>query len=73
MDILQKAKDAVALIAQGRAALAEVVDTIRDAKAAVSTHSVVAIDALLEQERVENRATNEAVTDAIADFRSRHP
>lgn len=71
MDLLKKAQDAIALIAQGRAALAEVADAVSDGRAAIAADTVEEIDALLEVERIENRATNDAITTAIADFRAR--
>jgi hypothetical protein len=72
MDWLQKARDAVAIIAEGRKALGAVVDAVKDGKAGIDADTVGEIDALLEQERVENRATDAAITDAVARYRERH-
>lgn len=72
MDLLQKAKDAIALIQQGREALAGVVDAVKDGKAAIDADTLGELDGLLEQERVENRQTNAAIQDAISRYRERH-
>lgn len=72
MDYLQKAKDALALIKRGREALGGIVDAVKDGKAGIDADTIGEIDGLLEQERIENRETNEAITDAIAQFRARN-
>ena len=72
MDLLQMAKDGLALVQEGRKALAQVVDAVKDGKAGIDAKTIDEIDALFEKERVENRATNEAVVDAIAAYRQRH-
>lgn len=72
-NLIQKVKAALAIIAEGRGALGEVMDTIKDGKAGIAADTIGEIDGLLEQERIENRATNEGITDAIADFRRRFP
>lgn len=73
MDLIQKTREALAMISEGRQALGQVVDALKDGSAALSAATVGEIDGLLEQERVENREANAAVTDAIADFRRRNP
>lgn len=65
MDILARAREALALIQQGRTALAGIADAVSDGKAAIDADTKAELDALLEQEREETRAAHRRLDDAI--------
>lgn len=67
MNVLEAATKAIALIAEGRAALDGIRDAIKDGSAAVKTNDLDELEALLEQEKVETRAAHDALAAAIAD------
>lgn len=70
MDIAERIEQARALIKQGRDALTVIADSIKDGALAASATTAAEIDAMLELERVENRAAYKSVKDAIADYRA---
>jgi hypothetical protein len=72
-DLLAKARSAMDLIREGRQALGAVVDAVKDGKAGIDAATIGEIDALFEQERIENRQTDAAIKDAIAAYRQRNP
>jgi hypothetical protein len=49
------------------------VDAVKDGKAGIDAATIGEIDALFEQERIENRQTDAAIKDAIAAYRQRNP
>lgn len=56
MDILERARAALALIQQGRQALSGIADAVSDGKAAIDAQSKAELDGLLAQERQETQA-----------------
>ena len=66
MDIAKAIADASALFAQGREAVAKIVDAVNDGKVAVDAKTQADLDALLAQEQAETAAAHQALQDAIA-------
>lgn len=67
---MERAKEAMKAIAQGREALAAVVDAVKDGKAALDVNSQAELNALLEQEKAETKAAYNNLRDAIAESRT---
>lgn len=65
MDILARAREALALIQKGREALGGIADAVSDGSAAVNATTKAELDALLVQEREETRAAYTKLDDAI--------
>lgn len=72
MDWLAKAKQVAELFATARKAGAEILDAVEDGSAGINAKTAEEINAIFEQERVENRATFEAINDAVARYNKRH-
>ncbi len=68
-NILEMAREALALIAEGREALAALVDPVKDGKAALNAKDSAELDAMIEAERTETRAAYTNLKDAIAQSR----
>lgn len=65
MDILARAREALALIQKGREALGGIADAVSDGSAAVNASTKAELDALLAQEREETGAAYAKLDDAI--------
>lgn len=66
MNVLEKARQAFALIQQGRASLAEIADAIKDGTAAIAAGDQAELDRMLAEEAQETRAAHAALDAAIA-------
>lgn len=66
MNVLQKARDALNLIKQGREALAKVADSVADGTAALAAGDQAELDRMLEEELAETRAAHASLAQAIA-------
>lgn len=62
---LQKAEEAIALLQQGRAALASVTSAVKDGSAALSTTDQAKLNDLLAKETAESRAAHDSLEEAI--------
>jgi hypothetical protein len=65
MDWLAKAREALALVKEGRAALGKVVDAVKDGSAALSTTDQAELNRLLAEETAESRAAHDSLEEAI--------
>jgi hypothetical protein len=68
---LQRARDAVAMVSEGRQALSSVVSAVRDGTAALSTTDQAELDRLLAKETAESRAAHDELEQAIQDAEKR--
>lgn len=71
MDWLQKARDALAMAAQARAAIASVADAVKDGRAALSTNDQAELDRLLADETRESLAAHDSLAEAIREANAR--
>lgn len=65
-DLLAKAREALALVRQGREALSRVTDAVKDGSAALSATDKAELDRLLAEETRESRAAHDSLEAAIA-------
>lgn len=72
MDWLTKARQAADLFKAARSAASGILDAVKDGKEGIDAKTAEEINALFEQERVENRATFESINSAVARYRERH-
>lgn len=70
-DWMERARQAFAMIAEGRNAVASIVDSVKDGSAAISSDDQAELDRMLEAEREESRRASQNLTDAIAEFRAK--
>jgi uncharacterized membrane protein len=70
MDIIATVEAAIAMMAQGRQAINDVVDAVRDGKVALQTTDVGKLNALLAQEKTETQAAHNALDRAIQALQS---
>lgn len=71
MDWLKRARDAAAMISEGRQALSSVVSAVRDGTAALSTTDQAELDKLLAAEAEQSRAAHDELERAIQDAENR--
>lgn len=69
MNVLDVARKAVGAIADGRKALADIADSVKDGTVILSTTDRAELEQLLDQERAESIAAHDALASAIAEQR----
>lgn len=65
MDWLAKAREAIALVSEGRKALTAVVDAVKDGRAGLSTTDQEELTRLLAKETAESRVAHDSLEEAI--------
>ena len=70
LDLIRRAEDAARMITAGRQALAAIAQAVKDDRESLNERDLTKLKLLMEGEKAENEATDKALTDAIADFRS---
>lgn len=71
MDILGGIRDGLALIAEGKKALASVTDAIKDGTTGADADTLEEAQLLLDQEETESQAAHDNLKSAIDDARSK--
>ncbi|MDQ3024168.1 MAG: hypothetical protein M3R04_07285 [bacterium] len=64
------ARDALAVITEGRATLAALADVVKDGKQAIDAKTAAELDDMIEAERPETQAAYDNLKDAIAQSRT---
>lgn len=67
MSIIERARQALNLVREGRTALAAIADSVRDGTAAVSTDDQAELNRMLEEEKRESREAHDSLEAAIAE------
>lgn len=69
MSILERARQAMEMIANARGTLTQIASAVRDGTEAISTSDKEELQAILEREKAESRAAHDDLAAAIAEAR----
>lgn len=70
MSLLDKARDALNLIQEGRAALEKISSAVKDGKEALSSDDAAELQRILEREQAESQAAHDDLAEAIRQART---